>query len=735
MQRFSFYHQLYEMDCGPTCLKMIAKYYGRYYKTEKLRQLTGFSKLGVSLYEICIAAEKIGFKAEGVKLSFAELKKQHFPCILHWNRNHFVVLISIKRKVKIADPSNGICTLTIDEFLLHWSFNENQAEGFALLLSPTNKFYEFPEDKENKMNWKNTLKHLSESKGKIAIVLLTLFATNVLLLIFPFLTKSIVDDGIKVKNLNFILLILIAQLTLTLSQTALNFIRNLLLLKISNFFNLNVLSSFWEKLTNLPLSYFESRQTGDTLQRINDHHKIQGFLTGTALNTLFSFFSIFIYSIILFKYNRNLPFIFFAGSIIYFLWIKFFLDIQRKFNHEEFNLSTKVNDVTLQFIHGMQEIKLNNAEFQKKEEWKYIQTSMLSLQLKKLKYDQWQQAGALLINQSKNILISFYVATLVVHDQLTFGTMLAIQYILGQLDGPLEQWINFIQAAQKAKISMERLNEIHNLKNEEDTDIEYINVLPKSKNITIRNLTFSYPSADKASVLKQISTVIPAGKVTAIVGTSGSGKTTLLKILLKIYEKYEGEIFVGTKYNDVDNSGCSLGLIRHGHWRKSCGVVLQDGFIFNDTIAKNIAVNEDCINQKSLINSCKIANIYTFINSLPNTFNTKIGENGIKLSHGQRQRLLIARAIYKNPEYLFFDEATNSLDTINERIIIENLHQFFKGRTVLIIAHRLSTVKKADKIIVLQDGEIIEEGNHNELILKKKKYYALVKNQLEFDIL
>lgn len=742
---FTFYKQLNAMDCGPTCIRMVAKHYGKHYNADTLRQKAGFSKAGVSLLGISETAEKLGFRTRGAKLSLKQLSEIPLPAILHWNQNHFVVLIAIsKNKIKIADPGKGIITCSKKEFSNHWLSSEaedNEPTGIALLIEPTPTFYEQEEEKERKLSWKLVLQYLAQSHWQISQVFIALIIASMIQLIFPFLTQSIVDTGINGQNLQFVIVILIAQLMLTFSKTMVDFIRSRLLLRISNILNLQILSDFWIKLTKLPVSYFDVHHTGDTLQRIGDHRQIQNFLTGSALNTLFSVFNFVVYAIVLMIYNVQLFFVFAVGSIIYFGWVQLFLKIRRKINYETFYLSAKENNATLQLVQGMQEIRLNNAEKQKRWDWENIQAAVFKLNFKNLNYNQWQQAGATLINGIQDIAITFIVAKLVIDGQLTLGAMLAVQYIIGQLSGPISQWVGFVQSAQDAKISMERLNEIHELDEEEDPKKVYITQLPNDKSILFKNLSFTYPSPGNEPVLRDINVHIPEGKVTAIVGVSGSGKTTLLKLLLKIYHNYEGEIRVGAniegseKLRGLKNKKRIDGLhfenIDNHLWRQSCGAVLQDGYIFNDTIAKNICVTGEDIDYERLVQSCEIANILSFIESLPNGFYTQIGTEGVGLSQGQKQRLLIARAVYKNPTYLFFDEATNSLDANNEREIVENLEHFFTGKTVIVVAHRLSTVKNADKIVVLEQGEIVEEGTHKELSAKRGKYYELVRNQLE----
>lgn len=564
-------------------------------------------------------------------------------------------------------------------------------------------------------------------------VIIALLITSGFQLIFPFLTQSIVDTGINTQNLQFITIVLIAQLMLIFSRTVIDFIRSRLLLTVSVNINFSLLSDFWIKLTRLPISYFDTYHTGDTLQRLGDSKRIESFLTGSALNTFFSLFNFIIFAWVLMLYNIQLFFVFGIGSLFYFIWIKLFLRIRRKINYQTFYLSAKENNVSLQLVQGMQELKLNSAEHLKRWEWENVQASIFKLSFKNLSYSQVQQAGAVLINEGKNVIITFLVAQMVVKGQLTFGAMLAVQYIIGQLNSPIEQFVGFVQNAQDAKISMERLNEIHQLPEEEKSvsDAEGgSHYLPDNKSIILTNVSFTYPGAGNDPVLEQVNLDIPEGKTTAVVGVSGSGKTTLLKLLLKFYEQYEGDISVGSVTTDSGH-GLRFKYISPAYWRKQCGAVLQDGFIFNDTIGRNIAVGFEQPDMQQLIAACKTANILHFIESLPNGFNTQLGTEGVGISQGQKQRLLIARAVYKKPDFLFFDEATNALDANNEKAIVENLSQFFKGRTVVVVAHRLSTVRNADKIVVLDKGRVVEEGTHTELALLRGKYYELVKNQLE----
>jgi ATP-binding cassette subfamily B protein len=629
------------------------------------------------------------------------------------------------KRIRIADPARGILALSREEFLKGWistTSDDGEPAGTLLLLDPTPKFYEEAGEKEHKLSWQLVFQYLNHSRWQITQVFLTLLITSALQLVLPFLTQSIVDTGINTQNMQFITVILIAQLMLVFSRTAVEFIRSRLLLHVSTIVNISILSDFWIKLMRLPISYFDSHHTGDTLQRINDHQQIRSFLTGTALGTLFSLLNFFIFAFVLAAYNILLFLVFLGGAILYFGWVQIFLRVRRKINYQTFNLSAKENTATLQLVQGMQEIRLHNAEQLKRWEWESIQSSIFRLNFRSLTYSQVQQAGALLINQGKDLFISYLVASFVIEGKLTLGAMLAIQYIIGQLSSPIEQFVGFVQSAQDARISMERLNEIHQLKDEEERDSNYIRELPSKRDIYFNNLVFTYPGAGNEPVLKNINLVIPEGKTTAIVGVSGSGKTTLLKLLLKFYDHYSGDIKIGdTNFRYISPS----------FWRQQCGSVLQDGFIFNDTIARNIAVGEEAPEYATLLRCAQAANILSFIESLPNGFNTMLGAEGVGVSQGQKQRLMIARAIYKDPQIILFDEATNALDANNERVIVEGFREILKEKTVIVVAHRLSTVKNADKIVVLQDGEIVEEGTHHYLSAIKGKYYELVENQLE----
>ncbi|GET47034.1 peptidase domain-containing ABC transporter [Capnocytophaga felis] len=732
MKTFPKYTQLDAMDCGPTCLRMIAKYYGKHYSLETLRQYSFITREGVSMLGISDAAERIGFRTSGVMISFEQLIKEvSLPCIVHWKQNHFVVLYDIKKnkrtgiRLYVADPSLGLVTYDEIDFKKCWySTKKNEEEkGTALLLEPSPEFYDFEEEKENhSQNLRYFFRYLTPYKKQFVQLILGMVVASILQLIFPFLTQSLVDIGIHNGDIGFITLILISQLIIFTARLSVEFIRSWILLHMNTRINIALISDFLAKLMKLPLRYFDTKMIGDIMQRINDHKRIETFLTGSSIGTLFSFVNFFVFFIVLAYYNSLILGVFLLGNFLYLAWILFFMKFRRELDYKRFAQSAGEQSNIIQLITGMQEIKLNNCEKQKRWQWERIQVKLFKISIKVLALGQIQQVGSVFFNQTTNIIISFIAAQSVVKGEMTLGMMMALTYIVGQISAPIEQFIDFARVFQDAQISLERLNEIHNKEDEEEDVSNKLTFLPDKRDISIENLSFSYDGADRAYILNNINLIIPEKKVTAIVGASGSGKTTLIKLLLGFYEPNKGSIKIGET---------PLNFINPHLWRSKSGSVMQDGFIFSDTIAKNISVGDDHVDIDKLVNAVTIANIRKFIDSLPLGYDTKIGMEGNGISQGQRQRILIARAVYKNPEFIFLDEATNALDANNEKEIMKLLNEFYKGRTVIVVAHRLSTVRNADKIVVLDKGMVVEEGSHEELTNLQGKYYELVKNQLE----
>lgn len=729
---FPTYTQLDAMDCGPTCLRMIARHHGKHYSLQTLREHSFITRAGVSMLGISDAAEYIGFRTSGVMISFEQLVEEvPVPCIVHWKQNHFVVVYDIRndkkagRRIYVADPALGLVVYDEVDFKKCWlsTKREDEEKGAALLLQPGPEFFDVVDEKENKnRSLRYFLRYLTPYKGQLIQLVLGMLVVSVLQLIFPFLTQSLVDTGIRDGNLSFITLVLIAQLVIFVARLSVEFIRSWILLHMNTRINIALISDFLAKLMKLPLRYFDTKNTGDIMQRIGDHGRIESFLTGSSISTLFSFVNFFIFAFVLAYYNLAILGIFLLGNTLYVLWILSFMKYRRELDHKRFAQSAGEQSNVIQLITGMQEIKLNNCEKQKRWQWERIQVKLFKISIKGMALGQMQQVGSVFFSQTTSIIISFIAAKAVVDGQMTLGMMMALTYIIGQLSSPVEQFIGFARSFQDAQISLERLNEVHGKEDEEETIQNKLTILPDKKDITIENLSFSYDGADRDYVLDNINLTIPHQKVTAVVGASGSGKTTLIKLLLGFYEPNKGIIKVGET---------PLNVINPHLWRGKSGSVMQDGFIFSETIAQNIAVGDDHIDVEKLRHAVTVANIRDFIDSLPLGYSTKIGMEGSGISQGQRQRILIARAVYKNPDFIFFDEATNALDANNEKEIMKHLREFYKGKTVVVVAHRLSTVRDADKIVLLDQGKVTEEGTHEELTQLRGKYYELVKNQLE----
>jgi ATP-binding cassette, subfamily B, bacterial len=728
MKKFPFYKQMDRIDCGPTCLKMIAKYYGKTITIEYLREKAFLTKQGVTLSGIAEAAETIGMHTFSAKVNLNSLKVEvPLPCIAHWRQRHYVIVYGIKGDViYVADPDFGLLEYSTVDFLKGW-INENptiESKGVVLLIEPTPEFYQKENQQENATGIKFLFPYFKKYGKYINQLIIGLLTTSLIQLILPFLTQSIVDYGIRVKSLDFINLVLIAQLMLFLSLSSAEIIRGWLLLHMGSRINISIISDFLTKLMRLPMSFFDSRQTGDIIQRVEDNKRVEAFLSSTSLSMIFSVFNFMVFGVVLALYSGLIFSVFLVASLLYVGWILFFLKKRAVLDYKRFDESSGNTSSLVQLLHGIQEIKLNNSERKRRWEWEAIQLRLFKISVQGLRLNQYQISGGVFINELKNIIITFIAAKSVIDGTMTLGMMLSVQYILGQLNGPINNIAMFSRSWQDAKISLNRLAEIHTKKSEEVDEEIKLAMLPKEKSVLWSGVSFRYGGRDSQLVLDNINCHLPEGKVTAIVGASGSGKTTLLKLLLKFYSVTSGTIAIGQK---------NIELIDSRVWRSKCGVVMQDGFIFSDTVARNITESNDdeSVNTEMLLQAVKIANIEDFIESLPLGYNTRIGASGLQLSGGQKQRILIARAVYKNPDFLFFDEATSALDSSNELIIMRNLENFYKQRTVLVIAHRLSTVKNADKILVLDKGHIVEEGTHVELVNAQGPYFKLVKNQLE----
>ena len=730
MKKIAIIHQHDSMQCGIACLQMVCKYFGREYSMDSLSKLCFATTEGVSLLGINEAANTLGLHATCARATTSILSEVPLPCILHWNQNHFVVLYKVKNRKKfyVADSGKGLVTYDLNEFKKHWISTRANGEdkGIAMFLETTPAFFTYKMKGEENVKEKRSFcflfGYVKKYRKYFGQIILGLIVGSLLQLVLPFLTQSIVDVGIKNQDIGFVWLILLGQLMLTISRTAIDFIRRWLLLHISLRINISLVSDFFIKLLKLPMSFFDTKLMGDLMQRMNDHSRVNNFLTQQTLNITFAMLTFMVFSVVLFFYNKLVFAIFLLGSILYGGWMTLFLKRRKVLDYELFEQQAINNNKTYEFITSMQEIKLQDCEQRRRWEWEDTQADLFGVQMKSLKLQQIQEAGSIFINEVKDIIITVVAATAVIHGQMTLGMMLAVQYIIGQLNSPVEQLMNFFYSLQDVKISLERINEIHQMDDENGKEGLKTSIENKDEGINIKNIMFKYDPHALHETIDDVNIHIPQGKVTAIVGASGSGKTTLIRLMLGYYPVLEGQINIGNT---------DINTINKKWWRRQCGVVRQDGVIFSESIARNIAVDDGNIDKERLLKAAEIACIKDYVMALPLKFNTKIGRDGVGLSQGQKQRILIARAVYKNPDYIFLDEATNSLDANNERSIVENLDKFYKGKTVVIVAHRLSTVKNADQIVVIDHGKVVEAGNHDSLTAKRGAYYNLVKNQLE----
>lgn len=725
-RQFPWEYQMDAKDCGPACIKMIAKYYGKYYSLQYLRDLCGITREGVSFLDISYAAEKIGLRTVAVKATMENLTNRiPLPCIIHWDQHHFIVVYKTKKgKIYVSDPAKGLLSYPEEDFKDRW-YKEGEEFGMLMVLEPMANFkqIEAHERIERFKSFENLLNYFTPYKKAFGILFAIMLIATGLQAVLPFISKSVIDIGIYTQDISFIYMMLIGNIVLLLSITLSNVLRDWVLLHVSTRVNISLISDYLIKLMKLPVTFFENKLVGDILQRAGDHERIRSFVMNNSLGMFFSIITFVVFSIILLIYNPMIFFIFIAGSGIYVAWIFTFLSIRKKLDWEYFELNAKNQSYWVETIENVQEIKINNYEDLKRWKWEAIQARIYRLNLKVLKINNAQSLGAQFINSMMNIAVTFYCAIAVINGDITFGVMISTQFIIGMLNGPVAQLVSFIQSAQYAKISFMRINEIHQLKDEDDSSPVVSNSLslPVDKSLYLKNVSFQY-SRNAPLVLKNITLQIPKGKVTAIVGDSGCGKSTLLKLLLRLYMPSYGEICMG----DMNVNNISL-----RDWRAKCGCVMQDGKLFNDTIQNNIVLDDANIDYEALQKAVEVANISHEIEAMPQGYQTMIGEMGRGLSGGQRQRVLIARALYKDPDYLFLDEATNALDTINEQKIVRALNNVFKNRTVIVVAHRLSTIRQADQIIVLKAGVIIEIGNHQSLMANKQYYYNLIQSQYE----
>lgn len=722
LKSFPTDRQLDKMDCGPSCLKIIAKYYGKYYSLQYLRDKCGITREGVSFLDLSHAAEGIGLRTMAVKATVYDLQNiVPLPAIIHWNNSHFIVVYKVTlKKAYVSDPDKGLVNYSIAEFENKWYDSENE-KGAALVLEPQADFSqrEAGEKIERKKTIQNFLGYFSPYKKNFINLFVVMLVATLMQALLPFISKAVIDVGIRTGDIHFINLVLIANVIIIVSITLSNAVRDWILLHITSRVNISIISDYLIKLMRLPVTFFENKMVGDILQRAGDLERIRSFIMNNSLNLVFSMLTFFIFSIILLIYNLTIFIVFIIGSTLYVFWILGFLKIRRKLDWEYFDLISRNQSFWVETVTAIQDIKLNNYERPKRWKWEKIQARMYKVNQRVLTVTNWQNSGAQFIDSLKNLLITFVAAKAVINGEITFGVMISTQFIIGMLNGPVTQFIGFIVSAQYAHISFLRLNEVHRIPDEEDEDKTSNLQLPNNKSLILKNVSFHY-SPNSPLILKNISLVIPEKKVTAIVGDSGSGKSTLLKLLLRLYNPSFGEVLIG---------GMNINNISLKQWRDKCGAVMQDGKIFNDTILNNIVLDDEKIDYEKLKNAVNTANIASEIEQLPLGYNTVMGEMGRGLSGGQKQRVLIARALYKNPDFLFFDEATNSLDSINEQKIVKALDEVFKDKTVIVVAHRLSTIRKADQIIVLREGTIVEIGDHETLISRNGYYYQLTQSQ------
>ena len=722
LHRFPVDYQMDSQDCGPACLKIIAKYFGRFYSLQYLRDRCGITKQGVSLENLSTGAESLGLRTLAIKCTLDDIiNKIPFPAILFWRDSHFIVVYHANKKyIWVSDPAKGRIKYTHEDFKAGW-YKKGETLGVLLAIEPTIDFKRSKVEKEiEKNSFISILRYFIPYKNSFATIFFIMLVVTLLQGMLPFISKAVIDVGIKSSDINFINMVLIGNISILVSITIFNVIRDWILMHITSRVNIALISDYLIKLMKLPVTFFENKLLGDILQRARDHERIRNFIMNNSLSLIFSILTFIIFGIILLTYNPIIFYIFLGGSILYVAWVLLFLRIRKRLDWEYFELVSQDQSYWVETVSAIQDIKIYNYERYRRWKWEEIQARLYKLNKRVLNITNMQKLGAQFIANIKNMAIVFFCASAVIKGDITFGIMISTQFIIGMLNGPLTQFISFIVSAQYAKISFLRMNEIKQLKDEEELlSIGTTSILPEKRDITLSNIIFQY-SPNSPVVLKNIFLTIPQNKITAIVGGSGSGKSTLLKLLVRLYKPTAGEIKMGNM---------NIASINLHTWRNMCGVVMQDGKLFNDTILANIVLDDEHIDYERLHKVCRMAQIAKEINGMPKGYETMIGERGRGISGGQKQRLLIARALYKEPDFLFLDEATNSLDVINEKKIVEALNAAFKDRTVIVVAHRLSTIRNADQIIVLHQGRIAEIGNHENLMTKKGEYFKLVSSQ------
>jgi ATP-binding cassette subfamily B protein len=729
-RKLKFYHQLTSTDCGAACLAMITSFFGKKYALPQIKALFEFTRIGVTMQDIVDSSQKTGFDAKVLKLTTEELMTFPFPVILYWKQEHFLVYECVKEQKNdtifyLSDPAYGRVKLNKSDFESAWKGTNDK--GIAVALQPNENF----EKIQLLSNTKKSLFSLpiytqikaffAKNKSRYLFAFLLIIIGLAANWAIPFIFQRVIDDGISSKQINVVLYFLLAQFVLFLSYFFSDFLSNLILTKFNFILSVELKQSLLKKLMKLPINFFDTRLNTETLQRIGDQNKIQQFVTWKGIEFVLNVLNIIIFGSILLYYNYIIFIVYFFLTILSVLWILLFLKRRAILEYAMFLKQSENSNIIYEFIMNMPEIKINNAQTKTINRITKLQEGLNKLELRSLFLNIYQLIGVHFLSKFKELISIAICAYFIINGNMSLGVLLSVSYVIGQLVSPTNNLIYSVKDVQDAKIANERISEIHDNENEDVGKNHHIKNTAID-NIHISNLSFKYPGKFSPYVLQNINFSIKKNTVTAIVGASGSGKTTLLKLLLAYYHIEHGNIYLNDK---------NINEIFSDEWRNNCGIVLQDGKIFSGTIAENIAISDPEIDLDKLIRVCKASSILDFISHLPMKFDTKIGSSGIQLSGGEMQRILIARALYKNPQFIFLDEATSSLDAENEKIIHDNLQEFFVGKTVLIIAHRLSTVKNADQIVVLKNGQICEKGTHTQLVINKGEYFNLVKNQLE----